>query len=198
MSVAKRRARLTLAGTLALGIGASVAVVWNASYSAFSTTTSNPTSNWTAGSVALTDDDSNTALFTVSAVKPGQTGTKCIVVTSTSNLPSSVKMYTTAGSYSQTSAVGDNLTLVVTQGSGTPGSGSCTGFTADTGITTTKTATTFASTYTSFATGFGTWAPAAGTVTHSYQIQWTFGAGAPNTTQGGNAQLGFTWELQTS
>src|SRR4051794_4529260 len=62
---------------------ASGALVWQSSYSAFSATTSNPTNNWTAGTVALADDDSNTALFTATNLKPGSTGTKCIAVTST-------------------------------------------------------------------------------------------------------------------
>jgi hypothetical protein len=59
----------------------SSALVWHASYSAFSATADNPTSNWAAGTVALADDDSSTALFSATNLKPGSTGTKCIVVT---------------------------------------------------------------------------------------------------------------------
>ena len=197
-SKAARRSRVAAVVVSVLGVGGSMAVVWDASNSAFSATTNNPTNNWTAGTVDLTNDSSGTALFTVNPMKPGQTGSKCVVVTSTSNLAATVKMYTTGGTSSQTKAVGDNLTLVVTQGTGTAGGGSCAGFTADSGITTTKTATTFASTYTNFGNGFGTWAPAAGTVTHVYQVQWTFNAAAPNSTQAGTTAIGFTWELQNS
>ncbi len=70
-------------------------VVSQASYSAYSATTVNPTSNWTTGTVALTDDDANTAAFTAANLKPGSTGTKCIAVTSTGTLASAVKLYGT-------------------------------------------------------------------------------------------------------
>lgn len=199
----RRFALLATIATAAAGLVASGALVWHASYSAFSATTANPTNNWTAGSVALTDDDSGSALFTVPTMKPGATGTKCIVVTSNATLASTVKLYTTASSFAQTKAVADNMTLTVTQGTST--GANCAGFAADTGAsnTTTGTLTSFSSSYTSFANGFGTWAPAAGNgVQKTYQITYTFNnAGtqaATDAMQGGTAQIGFTWEEQNS
>ena len=62
-------------------------VVAQSSYSAYSTTTVNPTSNWATGTVALTDDDANTAAFTASNLKPGSTGARCIVVSSPAPCP---------------------------------------------------------------------------------------------------------------
>ncbi len=70
-------------------------LVWQSSYSAFSATTASPTSNWAAGSVALADDDTNAAMFNASNLKPGSTGSKCIVVTSSGSLASTVKLYAT-------------------------------------------------------------------------------------------------------
>jgi hypothetical protein len=194
------KARLVGVAAVIGGVAVSAALVWQASYSAFSATTANPTNNWTAGTVALTDDDSNAALFTVSPMKPTQTGTKCIVVTSSGNLASTVKMYTTAASFAQTKTVADNMTLTVTQGTSTSTGGNCAGWVADAGGTNTFTGslTSFSSTYTNFGNGFGTWAPAAGTVTHTYQITWTFNSSAPNSAQAGTAAIGFTWELQNS
>lgn len=201
----RRFALLATIATAAAGLVASGALVWHASYSAFSATTSNPTNNWTAGTVALTDDDSGSALFTVTNLKPGSTGTKCIVVTSNASLASTVKLYTTASSFAQTKTLADNMTLTVTQGTSTSSGGTCTGFTADTGAsnTTTGTLTAFSSAYTNFANGFGTWAPAAGAgVTKTYQIQYTLNsAGSQALTdamQGGTAQIGFTWEEQNT
>ncbi len=75
---------------------ASAAVVSTASYSAYTASTSNPTSNWATGTVALSDDDTNTALFSATNLKPGSTGTKCVVVSSTGSLASSVKLYGTS------------------------------------------------------------------------------------------------------
>jgi hypothetical protein len=204
-SPTRRFALVASVATTAAGMLVSAGLVWHASYSGFSASTANPTDNWAAGSVALTDDDSGSALFTVSNLKPGSTGTKCIVVTSNASLASTVKLYATAGSFAQTNTLADNLTLTVTQGTSTSSGGNCAGFSADAGgaNTTTGSITAFASGYTDFANGFGTWTPAAGNgVAKTYQIAYTLNSGAtqPQTDamQGGTAQLGFTWEEQNN
>lgn len=137
---------------------ASGALVATGSYSAFSATTSNPTNNWSVGTVALSDDDTNVAMFTATGLKPGSTGTKCIAVTSTGSLASAVKLYGTAPA--TTNALSTSINLTVTQGTG--GSfGSCTGFTAlATGSSIyTGTLAAFGTAATTFATGLGTWTP---------------------------------------
>ena len=201
----RRFALIATLATVVAGLIASGVLVWHASYSAFSATTANPTNNWAAGSVALTDDDSGSALFNVTNMKPGSTGTKCIVVASNGSLASTVKMYTTASSFAQTKTLADNMTLTVTQGTSTSSGGTCTGFSPDAGgsNTTTGSLTSFSSSYTNFSNGFGTWAPAAGVgVTKTYQITYTLNsAGSQALTdamQGGTAQIGFTWEAQNS
>ena len=55
-------------------------------------------------------------MFTASNLKPGATGTKCIVVTSTGSLASTVKLYGT--SYATTKALADNINLKVEEGTG--------------------------------------------------------------------------------
>ena len=57
----------------------------------------------------------------------------------------------------------------------------------------------FATAATNFSTGLGTWAPT-GTAseTRVFQFTYTLDPAAPNTTQGGTAALGFTWEAQNS
>src|SRR4051795_1487861 len=119
--------KVVVGAAIPLAVLASGGLVWQSSYSAFSATTSNPTSNWTAGTVALSDDDSNTALFTASNLKPGATGTKCLVVTSTGSLASTVKLYGTA--YATTKSLADNINLKVEEGTGGSNS-NCPGFTA--------------------------------------------------------------------
>ncbi|MET0590451.1 MAG: hypothetical protein ABWZ77_04680 [Naasia sp.] len=174
------------------------AIIANASYSAFSATTSNSADNWAAGTVALTDDDSSAALFTASNLKPGSTGTKCIVVSSTGSLPSLVKLYGTGAA--TTNALSSSINLTVTQGTG--GSfGSCTGFTAlSSGASVfSGTLAGFGSSATGYANGLGNWAPTgAATETRTYQFTYTVDSAAPNTTQGGTASIGFTWETQNS
>ena len=192
--------RLVKIATL-LAVPAAVAVsglvVSQASYSAYSATTVNPTSNWTTGTVALIND-ANTAAFTATNLKPGSTGTKCIAVTSTGSLASNVKLYAT--NPTSTKDLAANINLKVVQGTG--GSfGTCTGFTPlETGSSLyTGTLAAFGATYTGFTNSLGTWAPT-GTATESrtYQITYTVKTEAADTTQGGTAAVGLTWEAQNS
>ena len=181
---------------------ASGLVVAQSSYSAYSATTVNPSSNWATGTVALTDDDNNTAAFTASNLKPGSTGTRCIVVSSTGSLPSSVKLYGTGAA--TTKALASDINLTVTQGTG--GSfGSCTGYTplATGSSVYSGTLAGFGSTATTFATGVGTWntagvATGAAPETRTYQLAYTVKSDTTNDTQGGTAAIGFTWEAQNS
>ena len=194
----RRHARLLTVGALIAGAGASGAIVWQASYSAFSATTSNSANNWSAGTVALSNDAANTAMFTAANLKPGSTGTKCIAVTSTGSLPSAVKLY--GVNPSTTNALSSSIDLTITQGT-SGGSAGCTGFTplASGSSVYSGTLAGFASAATNYATGLGSWAPTgSGSETRVYQISYTLDAATPNTAQGGTASIGFTWEAQNS
>lgn len=178
---------------------ASGALVLQGSSAAFSATTSNPANSWASGAVGLTDDDggtsptTGTAMFSVTRLKPGSTGSKCIVVTSQGTVSSTLKLYSTA--VTTTNALSTYLNLTVEEGTG--GSfGACTGFTAA--------ATTFTGTLSGFAakadyaTAVGGFA-LAGTPpeTRSYRITYTLDAAAPNSVQGGTAGANFVWEAQS-
>lgn len=179
-----------------VGLVLSAALVWQASYSAFSATTSNPTNNWSTGTVSLTDDDGGVAMFTATGLKPGSTGNKCILVTYGGSLAATVELYGTGKT--ATNALDTYITLTVEQGTGATYGGGCGSFVLDAGVTYTGTLAAFAATYTSFATGFGTWAPTGAAQTKSYKITYTLSAAAPNSTQNSNAQIGLTWEAQNS
>lgn len=189
-----------LAGWIALPVAAllSASVVGIASYSAFSATTVNPTNNWTAGALQLTDDDTSTAMFNATGLAPGATGERCIVVTSNSTLASTVKLYGTTPA--TTNALSSSINLVVTAGTGGSFAGSCTGFTplgTGSGVFT-GTLASFGTTATNYATGLGSWVPGTGTQSRTYRFVYTLDAAAPNTTQGGTASIGFTWEAQSN
>jgi hypothetical protein len=177
-------------------------VVAQSSYSAYSATTVDPTSNWATVPVALTDDDANTAAFTASNLKPGSTGSRCIVVSSTGSLPSSVKLYATGPTSTKNLAA--NINLNVTQGTG--GSfGSCSGYTplASGSSVYSGTLADLGTNATSYATGVGSWTPAGvatggAAETRTYQITYTVSSAAPDSTQGGAASTGLTWETQNS
>ena len=177
-------------------------VVAQSSNSAYTATTVNPTSNRATGTVALGDDDNNTAAFTAANLKPGSTGTRCIVVSSTGSLPASVKLYGTGAA--TTKALANDINLTVTQGTG--GSfGSCTGYTPLTSGSAVYSGTLagFGSTATNFATGVGSWntagvATGAAAETRTYQLTYSVRTETTNDTQGGTAAIGFTWEAQNS
>jgi hypothetical protein len=194
----RRLAKIVSLIAIPAAVAVSGLVVAQASYSAYSATTVNPTNNWATGTVALSDDDTNTAAFNAANLKPGATGTKCIVVTSTGSLASTVKLYATTPT--STKDLAANINLTVTQGSG--GSfGSCTGYTPlATGANLyTGTLAAFGSSYTGYNTGLGSWAPTGtGNESRTYQISYTVAGNAPDTTQGGTASLGLTFEAQNS
>lgn len=198
---ARQRRATTVANLLALPIAIllSGATIGTASYAAFSSTTATPTNNWAAGTVALTDDDASTALFTATNLEPGSTGTQCIAVTSTGSLASAVRLYGTGAT--TTNALSSSITLTITQGTGGTFAGGCAGFTplVSGAVLYTGTLADFGATATSYASGLGTWTPTgAASETRVFQFIYTLDAGAPNTTQGGTAALGFTWEAQNT
>lgn len=196
----RRRRALRIAAWAAMpaALLGSAAIVGTASYSAFTASTANSGDSWSAGTVQLADDDSGTAMFSATNLKPGSTGTKCIAVTSAGSLPSAVKLYATGAS--TTNALASYVDLAITQGTG-GSSGSCTGFTplASDASVYSGTLAAFSAAATGYASGLGVWAPTGATQeTRVYQIAYTVQSGTPNSAQGGTAAVGFTWEAQNS
>jgi hypothetical protein len=193
-----RAVRLATWLTIPAALIASGLVIGGASYSAFSSTTSNATNNWTTGTVNLTDDDGTAALFTATNLKPGSTGTKCITVTSTGSLTAPVKLYGTTPT--TTNALNTYINLSITQGTG--GSfGSCTGYTPlSTGSSVySGTLASFGTTYTNYANGAGNWVTTgAASEPRTFQFTYTVDAAAPNSVQNSTASIGFTWEAQNN
>jgi hypothetical protein len=148
--------------------------------------------------VVLTDDDGNSALFSVGNLEPGSTGANCITVTSNGVLPASVKLY--GKNETTTRALDSYVDMTITEGTG-GGFGSCTGFTplASGSSVFSGTLAAFAGTATDFASGLGNWSPA-GTPpeTMVYKIAYTMDSAMPNTAQGGSAAISFTWEAQNT
>ena len=178
-------------------------VVSQASYSAFNATTNNAGNSWASGSLALSNDSAATSLFTATNIKPGDMGTKCITISSTANVASTLKLY--AANYSKgTKNLGDRINVTVTSGSfpaAAPANGSCTGFVTGTvAVPATTSLTAFAAASTNYATGADSYALAAGG-SRTYKIDWTFASlgtpAADNAYQGDTASIGFTWESQS-
>jgi hypothetical protein len=125
--------RLTLS-VLLVAAAAIVAAV--GTWSAFSGTTSNSDNAFAAGTVVLTDNDSDSALLNLSTAKPGQSASSCIMVTYAGSLPATVRLYGTTGG----TGLEPYLNLTITRGTipplpgrdpPPPPFGDCTTFTPD-------------------------------------------------------------------
>jgi hypothetical protein len=193
----RRLGKVATIAVIPLSLIAAGALVSTASYSAFSATTSNPSNNWTAGSVGLSNSSPNSAAFDASNLKPGSTGTTCVAVTSIGTLPSAVKLYATDAS--QTQGIGDWVNLTVTQGTG-GGNGSCNGFSpiASGASVYDNSLTSFVNGATDYRSGAGSWSPAGGDSpeTRTFQITYSVSPDAPSSIMGATANVNFTWEAQ--
>lgn len=175
-------------------------MVWQGSQAAFTASTRNSGSSWSTGNVTLTDDDLGAAAFTVENIVPGQTGQKCIVVTSQSNVPGEVRAYT----QNLISAKGLEARIYFDLEQGTGGSfDDCTGFTPTANDVPEMPIATLASVNSDFSTGGAAW-KTTGTPgeTQSYRGTWRFDTtgmsqDAINALQGARVGIDLVWELQS-
>lgn len=178
------------------------ALVTTLSYSAFSASTVDSGNSWAAGQVTLADDDSGTAMFAASGLKPGDTGSRCIAVTSSGTVPSVVKLYGTG--HATTRALSDYLTIDVTQGTGGSFAGGCAGFSPapSNAVVYSGTLAAFAASATDYGHGLpgsAAWAPSgSSSETRVFRFAYTLSSSTPNTAEGGTSTIGFTWEAQSS
>jgi Camelysin metallo-endopeptidase len=191
------KARRVLITMLVLGVAGTVAG-WG-TFSAFSSTTSNTGNSFAAGTVYLSDNDAGSAMYSVSNQKPGDTLTKCIKVTYTGSLDSTVKLYA-----SSVDTLGSYVSLTLTPGTGTPTFPGCTGFTAASGgAIYTGTLKGFADTYSSYSNGLALNVGSSSTwVTNDAVVyQFTLTMQDNNSANGGSSPLttgshSFTWEAR--
>ena len=147
------RGRKTLLSLLLVGALGAVAGI--GTFSAFSATTVNAGNTFDAGTVVLTDNDANTAMYNIADAKPNDVVVRCIRVTYSGTLPSTVRLYTTT----PVNPFGQYVTLSIDKGT-MPGATTfpnCTGFTPD------AVPNIFTGTLSSFGTGrtnFATGVPA--------------------------------------
>lgn len=171
---------LVVLGVLACIAGAGV-------FSAFSSQTDNPGNVVTAGSVTLADNDAGSALYALTAAKPGDSQQSCVKVTYTGTLDSNVRIYTP----SAIGELGPNVTLKIEPGTqASPSFPSCTGFNVDAGGALFEgTLAAFASEHSTYATGVVDFPGTVATkwVTNDavvYRVTATLSASAPDSAQG--------------
>ena len=186
----RRSRRLWSPGAAALAVGVLLAsiVTWRASTAAFLATTGDGGDTWGTGAVVLTDDDAGTALFSVSGLVPGNTGTNCILVTYAGSIASTVELYVSA--YAGT--LGPYLNLTIATGSGA----TCAAFGTVTSIFsgTLDSLRTNATGFASGAPASNPWSPSSAGTVRPYRFTYTLAD--DNTAAGRSATVDFTWEAQ--
>jgi hypothetical protein len=181
-----------------IGLMLSVGLVVKSSFALFTGTTSNTSNSFAAANVSLSDDDTGSALFTVTGLYPGSSAIRCLRVTYNGDITAVVRFYTTASTYSGT--LGPYVTLTIDEGAaGTYADPTCSNWTTGTTVYT-GLLSTFASTYTNYSNGAykagGAWTPTGSTQAKTYRFTYLVSAAAPNSAQGTSAGIGFTFEAQ--
>jgi hypothetical protein len=194
MSVARRIVlSVVVVGVAAVAIAA-------ATRSSFSKTTANPSNSFSAGTVAIGDNDAGSSVVSLSAARPGTTSSGCIRVSYTGTLAANVHLYgATTGTLAQ------YLTLTITRGTDSaPSFPSCSSFTADStnyigagaGVVYSGSLSSFATTYPNFASGLADPQGWTQNGAHSYKVAVTLPSGAASAAQGLSSTASFTWEAQ--
>jgi hypothetical protein len=179
----------TLGGLATLGV-----------YGLFTATTQNAGNEISSGTVELSDNDSGSALYNATGIRPGESITRCIKTTYAGSLPAVVRLY----SPSTPGPLAQYVELTITQGTQpTSTFPSCTGFAADaSGVIFTGTLQGFEQARNSYATGIVTspagksnWSSGEALV---YRFQATLLASAPDTSQGWSSGVhSFIWEARS-
>ena len=179
-----------------------VGIAGPATYSAFSSTTSNGGNSFSAGTVAISDNDAGGALLSLSSAKPSDSATGCLKVTYTGTLNANVRLY---GSI--TGSLAPYLNLTVTRGTNSGGFNSCGTFIADTtnyvgagaGVVYSGTLSNFASSYSDWTSGLvdpTSGSPATWTQNDVHAYKFVVSLANNNAAQGLSSTASFTWEAQ--
>jgi hypothetical protein len=178
------------------------AVTGTGTYAAFSGTSANPSNSFTAGTVAIGDNDAGGTLLSLSNARPGDSSTGCIKVTYSGSLDANVRLYGSASGSLPT-----YLTLTVTRGTdSSPSFASCANFTADgtnyigsgSGVIYSGNLSAFPGTYAAGLVDPTSGSPELWTTSeaHSYKLVVSLQNNAA--AQGLNSTASFTWEARNT
>jgi hypothetical protein len=180
-------------------IAATVACV--GAYAAFKAVLSNSGNSYAAGSVALSDNDSGTAMFTtLTSAKPNDSETSCIRVRFDGSLDSTVRLYGTISG-----PLAPYLTLTVTRGTDSnPVFDNCSTFTADAtnyigsgnGVIYSGALDTFPTSYASGIVDPTSGSPETWSQNEVHIYKFVVTVGSNSAGQGQSASAGFTWEAR--
>ena len=183
-----------------LVLGALAAISGAATYSAFSSQTSNTGNSFAAGTVLITDNDTDNAMLSLTNAQPGASDTSCILVTYSGSLSSTVKLY---GSIA--GGLAPYLTLTVTRGDDpTPIFDDCVGFQPDlTDYVGAGQGVIYQGALSAFPAGYATGlvdplagSPETWTTTEARVYRFAVSVANDNNAQGQSATASFTWEAR--
>jgi predicted ribosomally synthesized peptide with SipW-like signal peptide len=170
-------------------------------WSAFSDTTANGGNSFESGSVTIEDDDSGSAMFSLTGMRPGDPAvSKCIDVTYTGSLDAQVRMYGTTGG----TGLAQYLNVKVTRGEKNSAFSGCGDFTADTtnyigqgaGVVYNGTLEGFADGYAGANPDPVTGAPETWSQGEDHAYRFEVSLADNNNAQAKTATQTFTWEAQ--
>lgn len=204
MTTSKPR-KLIAALTTPVAVLAAGALIYQASFAAFSGQTRNSGNEWSTGSINLTDDDNGQARFQVTNMLPETTGSACVRVTATASVPSSVKGYT-INPVTSAQGLEDHIDVTIEGGQGGTFA-DCTGFVRDTTdgllVENTPLSSLFAVNSFDHTAALGGWTVASGTATRTYRFTWKFDTAGltqqqVDQLQGAKTGIDMQWEMRTN
>lgn len=183
---------IAVAGTFA----AMSAMVITTSQATFNDTSVNSANAFTAGDIDLVDDDSDSAIFTIVDMEPGQSEVDCIEVTYQGSIPDPSRVSVYSGGYTDSGDFATYLNLTIEEGTG-GAFGDCTGFSSVNTIESGGTLADFGTDHTNYANGAGVWDPTGTPESVTYRITVELDGATPNAEEGESVTgLTFTWEIQ--
>jgi predicted ribosomally synthesized peptide with SipW-like signal peptide len=175
-------------------------------WAAFTATATNSGNSISSGTVAIGDNDSGAAMFSLTGMTASSTDTGCIKVTHSGSLASGVRLYgTTTGT-----GLDPYLSVTVTRGSFTPsdpGFDSCNNFSPDAttylsgqsaGVVYAGTLQGFPDSYAAGIVDPTSGSPESWTTNESHVYKIEIAAGDVNAAAGKNATQSFTWEARNN
>ena len=196
------RRLVLLAATLA-GLTAAASM---STWSAFTSTTANENNHFVTGTVALSDNNGDTAMLSLPDTHTGDSTTGCIDVTYTGTSDASVRLYANT-TFTSGSSLAPYLNLTVTRGTGTTGAfPTCTDFSADAtdyvgagaGVIYNGTLSAFPANYNAGVVDPTSGTPATWQENDGHVYRFVVTVADDNNAQGKNATTAFTWEARNT
>lgn len=170
-------------------------LVVTSSRAAFVAQNDNSTNQVTSAAIALSDNDSGTAMFAnVTGLMPGTDVDRCVDVTYTGTVdPTAVLLYITGA---PTGTLAPYLNLTIDLGADTVDAfGTCTAFVSSATVYS-GTLADFATSHAGYATGSATWDPTGSPETRTFRFRLAVQDNA--SAAGLTSTFGFSWETRTS